>query len=342
MALAPARLEGSLILAAVAIAAGQLARALAPNAAVLIVATALTLVGAGIGNVLLRPSSSGTFRIGLPRSRPSTPCSSRFRRRCRRSPAFPVASAFGWRASLALWFVLALTVIAPWIVASASTSPDEPPPAGWPRGIPPRPSSRASRRSRAAVPLARGLGHHDHLHGVDHRGVRLTCLAAQSPRADGARHGSPGGRAARAVRDHRIPGLARRPYLASRLRNVGILLYVALACLLIGYAGLLIAPAAAPVLWVVIAGIGPMLFPLALFLITARTRTHAGSVALSGFVQGVGYVIGAFSPLTFGLLDQATGGWSLSLLFLIVVSLAALPAGIILTRKRYLEDDLAR
>ncbi len=95
-------------------------------------------------------------------------------------------------------------------------------------------------------------------------------------------------------------------------------------------------------LWVVIAGIGPMLFPLALFLITARTRTHAGSVALSGFVQGVGYVIGAFSPLTFGLLDQATGGWSLSLLFLIVVSLAALPAGIILTRKRYLEDDLAR
>jgi CP family cyanate transporter-like MFS transporter len=96
------------------------------------------------------------------------------------------------------------------------------------------------------------------------------------------------------------------------------------------------------VLWVAFAGLGPLLFPLSLVLINARTRTHAGSVALSGFVQGVGYIIAAASPLVFGLLEQATGTWTASLAFLFVVSLAAIPAGVILSRGRIVEDELER
>jgi CP family cyanate transporter-like MFS transporter len=84
-----------------------------------------------------------------------------------------------------------------------------------------------------------------------------------------------------------------------------------------------------------------LLFPLSLVLINQRTRTHNGSVALSGFVQGVGYIIAAASPLAFGILYQGSGSWTLSILMLAVVTLAAIPAAIILSRHRYLEDDLA-
>ena len=40
---------------------------------------------------------------------------------------------------------------------------------------------------------------------------------------------------------------------------------------------------AAPWLWAIIAGLGPATFPLGLTLINLRTRTPAGSAALSGF-----------------------------------------------------------
>jgi CP family cyanate transporter-like MFS transporter len=125
------------------------------------------------------------------------------------------------------------------------------------------------------------------------------------------------------------------------MKNVGILIYVAVALFLVGDAGLLLIPATATALWIVFAGLGAYLFPLALLLINQRTRTHSGSVALSGFVQGVGYIIAAASPLLFGILHQASGGWSLSIGMLALATLAAIPAAIILTRHRFLEDDLA-
>ena len=81
------------------------------------------------------------------------------------------------------------------------------------------------------------------------------------------------------------------------MRNVGILVYAGVVFFIVGYLGLLLVPATATWLWVAFAGAGPLLFPLALVLINLRTRTHAGSVALSGFVQGIGYTIGAVGPL---------------------------------------------
>ena len=47
--------ERALLLAAALMAIGQVARALAPNAILLVSATVVTLVGAAIGNVLLPP-----------------------------------------------------------------------------------------------------------------------------------------------------------------------------------------------------------------------------------------------------------------------------------------------
>ncbi|RAC13232.1 MFS transporter, partial [Burkholderia multivorans] len=62
-----------------------------------------------------------------------------------------------------------------------------------------------------------------------------------------------------------------------------------------------------PVLWTVLLGIGISTFPLALTLITLRSRGPEASAALSGFVQGGGYLLAATGPLLFGLLVGAGG-----------------------------------
>jgi CP family cyanate transporter-like MFS transporter len=85
-----------------------------------------------------------------------------------------------------------------------------------------------------------------------------------------------------------------------------------------------------------------LLFPLSLVLINLRTRTHEGAVALSGFVQGVGYTLGALGPLAVGVLRQVTGAWLWPLIFLIVVALTVTIAGAVIARPHMLEDDRDR
>ncbi|MBM7093981.1 MFS transporter, partial [Streptomyces sp. S12] len=61
--------------------------------------------------------------------------------------------------------------------------------------------------------------------------------------------------------------------------------------------------------WVALIGLGPSTFPLALTLINLRTRTPAGSAALSGFMQGLGYTLSCAGPLLFGWLHERSHGW---------------------------------
>jgi CP family cyanate transporter-like MFS transporter len=329
-------LEGALLLAAVVMVLGHLARALAPNAVMLIAATTLTLAGAGLGNVLLPPvvkryfpdriTQITTFYAVLIAISTALPALA----------AVPVADAFGWRASLGVWFVLALTAVAPWVVSTVrhrralarSRLTDD--------GGVETETALEGRLLRSPVAWAVTIVFAISSINVYAAFAWLPSLLVQSAHVSTAQAGT----LLSLYAFVGFPTSLLTPYLAARVRNVGALVYFALACILIGYAGLIVAPAAAPALWIVIAGLGPMLFPLSLVLINTRTRTHAGSVALSGFAQGFGYVIAAAGPLMFGILDQSTGGWSVPLIFLCVVSLATIPAAIILTRGRFLEDEL--
>jgi CP family cyanate transporter-like MFS transporter len=131
------------------------------------------------------------------------------------------------------------------------------------------------------------------------------------------------------------------PTLAVRYGRVRTLIAIGAATLVAGYAGLLLAPATATWLWVALAGIGPLFFPLSLVLINLRSRTHTGAVALSGFVQSVGYLIVASGPLVVGLLHDATGGWTVPILLLLASAVPASVAGVVVARKRYFEDERA-
>lgn len=332
-------LEGSLVVAVVAMVVGQFTRALAPNAEFLLIGTVITLIGAGIGNVLLPPVVKRYFPDRITQVTTLYAVLIAVSTALPALAAVPVANALGWRESLGVWIALAMTALAPWLVATRAhrrvlalaraTEEDI--------DIAPEPGLEG-RLFRSPVAWAIMLTFSVSSLNVYAALAWFPTLLVESAHVSQAAAGA-------LLSLYAIMGLPAAvlvPTLAAKLHNVSVLIYIGIGCLVVGNLGLVVAPAAAPVLWIVISGSGALLFPLALVLINARSRTHAGSVALSGFVQGVGYIIAAVSPLGFGILNQLTGGWTASMVFLLVFSLIALPAGAILRKPRMLEDDLAR
>ena len=103
-------------------------------------------------------------------------------------------------------------------------------------------------------------------------------------------------------------------------------------------AGLLLAPMHGTFLWVALVGLGPSTFPLALTLINLRTRTQAGSSALSGFTQGLGYTVACLGPLLFGVLHDSSHGYTVPFAFLFIAVAIVLVASWHACKPRYLED----
>jgi CP family cyanate transporter-like MFS transporter len=132
------------------------------------------------------------------------------------------------------------------------------------------------------------------------------------------------------------------PALCARLANPFPVVVGAAVCFLIGFAGLLWWPLSGTGVWVFILGLGPSTFPAAMTLINLRCRTGAGSAALSGFMQGNGYLIASLGPLVFGVLHELTGQWNLSFGFLLAAVVALLVGGYHACKPRFVEDTLLR
>lgn len=89
---------------------------------------------------------------------------------------------------------------------------------------------------------------------------------------------------------------------------------------LVGLIGLLTAPGEAPWLWSVLLGAGTgAAFPLGLTLVLLRSRDSAQAARLSAAAQGAGYVIASAGPFGIGLLHDATGSWTPSLVVMVVL-----------------------
>jgi CP family cyanate transporter-like MFS transporter len=76
-------------------------------------------------------------------------------------------------------------------------------------------------------------------------------------------------------------------------------------------------------------------FALAVALISLRSSSAADTRALSTMTQSVGYLLAAVGPLGFGLLHSVTGGWTPSLVVLLVILLAEVVIGWFVGRARY-------
>jgi CP family cyanate transporter-like MFS transporter len=124
------------------------------------------------------------------------------------------------------------------------------------------------------------------------------------------------------------------PLAARRGNQVGWALAVAVPTV-IAIVGLIVAPSAAPVLWALLFGLGTgAAFPLSMTLVLQRSRDVAQTGRLSASAQSIGYLIAATGPLAVGLLHEATGGWTVSLVLLLVVLLAQAAVGVAAGRDR--------
>jgi CP family cyanate transporter-like MFS transporter len=130
------------------------------------------------------------------------------------------------------------------------------------------------------------------------------------------------------------------PALAARLQHVSWLVVFFVLSYVAGYIGLIVAPVGGALVWAVLIGLGTATFPMILTLIGLRARTAAGTAALSGFTQSVGYLIAALGPFAVGVLHDVSGGWTLPLLSLTVLALPLLLSGLAVSRTVYLEDQL--
>ncbi|WP_344678438.1 MFS transporter [Saccharopolyspora taberi] len=101
-----------------------------------------------------------------------------------------------------------------------------------------------------------------------------------------------------------------------------------------GFAGLLLAPLGAPVLWALLIGVGMSAFPLALVFISLRTSNAAETGQLSAMSQSFGYLIASFGPFLFGVLHDVTGGWSGSLITVLVIVVTQGVVGVFAGRPR--------
>lgn len=325
-------LEASAVLAVVAMGLGSLVRGVSVAYPMLVIGSIVAFAGMGVGNVLLPPLVKRYFpdRIGLATTlyvvliSVSTLLPPLI--------AVPVAHAAGWRVSVGMWALLAIVALVPF--------------AGM---------RRAARNGAAAgVETVRGaaverLGRSSVAWSVlivfTVSSINAYAFFAWLPEMLTDTVGASAAQAGALLSLYGGVGILSAlfvPVLAARMKNVGLLVYVGVAFFFVGDLGLIVLPATATWLWVALAGLGPMLFPLGLALINLRTRTHEGAVALSGFVQGFGYVIAAAGPLVFGFLHDVTGGWNFSVVFLLGTAVLAAVAGTVVARPHMLEDDLHR
>ncbi len=324
-------LERTTLVALGAVALGLVARAAAIDAYGLLLGSALVFAGVGVGNVLLPALVKKYFpdRIGLMTTVYSTMMAiSTF---VPPLVAVPVADAAGWRTSLGLWAVFALAGLAPWIVLAlrarraALAEVDLEPvstrvfgrmwrlPTAWALAVTFFVSSAVAYTSFAWLPKIL----------VDTAGV--TPQVAGTLLSLFALIG--------------LPASLVVPVLVARRGVVLPLFIVASASGVLGAGGLLVAPASAPWLWVTLLGILPLLFPLVLTSVGLRTRTHAATVALSSFAQSLGYGVTMLMPIGVGLIHDATGSWTVPLVMLLAISLLAVPAGVVIARRKTVEQE---
>lgn len=312
-------------------------RAVALDYGMLLAGTVLAFAGAGIGNILLPPLVKRYFpdRIGLVTSLYATliAVSTGFPA----ALAVPVADSAGWRTSLAVWSFLALVSLLPWIAVLAqhrrerlALSED----AVQELEVPKPAVIGRIWRSRTAWTIALLFSMSSFQAYSNFAWLPLLLADTAGVNALGA------GALLSVFAFMGIPASLLTPILTARMRNVGWIVHIGVAGFILGYLGLLIVPDAATILWVGLAGFGQVLFPACLVLINLRTRTHDGSVALSGFVQGVGYAIGALGPLAVGVLHELTGGWIAALWLLILSAAVCIPLGVLLRDPVYIEDEL--
>jgi len=320
-------LEATMAVALLVSAIGEACRSMVSTPVWFIIWTVPALAGAGIGNVIAPPlirkyfsdrvtlvTGVYTFFLTISTSLP---------------PLFilSIANAAGWRFSVGLWAVIGVAGVVPWLFVMRSLRRM----LGPRRSVPSAPTIDA-----LSVPIWR--------HGVTWAvaGIfTVNCIIGYTMFAwlphvltDA---GMSIGRAdmyLAVFTAGSLPGALLTPLLIAKAKRVWVMPVVFFIAYAVSLTGLAVSPTRLTLLWILVSRIGDCYFPYVLTMINLRSTSTRGSIAMSGFIQPVAYIIATIGPWGFGALQTLTGGYHIPMLAIIACLPIQLVAGILVARAR--------
>lgn len=301
------------------IGTGALLRA-GPNLAIMLAGTVLVGSGIAVVNVLLPSLIRRDFpgRLGLVTGIYTTAVVGGAA--IASAVSVPLMHAFGgsWRMSLGVWALLAVVAALAWW--------------GVVRGRPARSGLQAAPAGSiwsnpATVPVTLFMGSQSLVFFIWLTWLPKILLERGVP-------GTEAGLLLSLTNLVQLPFSLGIPVLAARLPSARPLVLGIFVCMAVAVAGLLWWPAAPPLLWVLLFGVGcGSAFPLALYFIAARARNAAEVPQLSAVAQGLGYLLAACGPVLFGAVHDWSNGWAAPLLVLLGFTLLVLATGLWASRQ---------
>lgn len=312
----------------IAIIAGLILRIIVDGSALFIVTSAIALAGAAFGNVLLPPLAKFHFPNHLAGISAAFGAAIMGGAALASATTVPLADALGgWRQGLGIWAVLAIITLGTWLPYMR----DDTHVAGL--------HAQTRMRDIARSPLAWAMA---------------LVFGAQSAQAyaqfgwfpaimhDAGVSQAQAGALLGVLSGVGVPITLLLPWLIRISRDRVWLPWLLASLTIAGYIGVLFAPVAAPWLWALLLGMGGGTFTWTLTMIGRRSRTTEVTGALSGFTQGMGYLMAGTGPLLTGILHDITGQWTAPLVFLLALAALMGIGGTYIVRPRTVEDDLER
>lgn len=294
-------LHRSVVALLVLIVVGLVLRSTTSSTPVFLLASTIALVGAAVGNVLLPPLAKRHFPDRLPLISALYGAALMGGAAASSLTTVPLANAFGsWRGGLFVWAVLAAATLLPWLVLLRD------------RAIPTdRP--HVPYRSLVRTPIAWAL--------VGAFGVQSAQAYAQfgwfpAIMVDAGLGRAHAGALLGLLSFVGLPLTLTLPWLIRRAGALPVLPWFFAVVTASGWLGVLLAPTAASWLWAALLGLGGASFTWTLTMIGLSAASHESTAALSGFAQGLGYLVASVGPFGAGFLHDLTGSWDLPVLIL--------------------------
>lgn len=311
----------------VLVAIGIATRSLVDDSALFLLCSVVALAGAAVGNVILPPLVKAHFPDRVPLVSSLYGAALMAGASLASVTTVPLSDVLGgWREGLAAWAVLAVVALVTWLLMLRRDVRDAP---------------VTEQRLPLGLVLRSRLGW-----------AMVLLFAAQSAGAyaqfgwfaeiltdAGISDGSAGALLA-IISAVGIPLTLSLPWLMRLTGETPVLPWAFGLVTALGWLGVLVAPTTTPWLWAVLLGLGGGAFTWTLTMIARRTRTTAGTGALSVATQGFGYLIAGAGPFGVGALHDATGSWTVPLVCLIALAAVIAACGTIVVRSAVLEDDL--
>lgn len=320
-------LHRAALVSLLAIAIGQAVRVLVPLPVVFFVATVVALMGMATGNVLLPSLVRRHFpdRIGRVTGIYSLALGTGVA--LSSLIAVPLAILTGsWRWSLGIWIITALIAAVPWV--RLATEPR-------PTGSSTKPVIRISHVARTRVGWIIAL-----FFGI--QSIQAYAIFGWLPTIyiDAGLAPARAGLMLTITTGLGLPLAFWVPHHIATTQRPQWLIALIPSCGLMGYLGLIIAPTTLAGLWAILLAVSLSAFPAFLALTGMRGQTPAGTAALAGFSQSVGYLLAAIGPFAMGVLSEVTGGWTVPLIFLLALCVPLEIFGQLAVQPNSLESEL--